>query len=269
MQKTLYRTLIIISIAALIAMIGRSQDEYKTEEKIDQSPSTMQAKPYPMLLDTTDKIVAYDITDCHLDLACGKMPSRQQENVIFCAAAAFTGKCMTQFEHTNILGQHISNGVLYEGYTEDKDGIPYAQRYALFVWKGVDEQGNMLEKGFFNLPNDSLLQQAAADGGMAFTQHWVIKDTNIFEPTIRPFERVEYFRAICQKYGRYYIIANRIEMSFHSFLDTLIAYGVENALYMDMGTGWNHSFYRDENNQLHILHPRVHQYPTNWIVVYK
>ena len=30
MQKTLYRTLIIISIAALIAMIGRSQDEYKT-----------------------------------------------------------------------------------------------------------------------------------------------------------------------------------------------------------------------------------------------
>ena len=33
MQKTLYRTLIIISIAVLIAMIGRSQDEYKTEEK--------------------------------------------------------------------------------------------------------------------------------------------------------------------------------------------------------------------------------------------
>jgi hypothetical protein len=158
---------------------------------------------------------------------------------------------------------------LYEGYTEDKDGIPYAQRYALFVWKGVDEQGHMLEKGFFNLPNDPLLQQAAAHGGMAFTQHWVIKDTNIFEPAIQPFERVEYFRAICQKEGRYYIIANRIEMSFHSFLDTLIAYGVENALYMDMGTGWNHSFYRDENNQLHILHPRVHQYPTNWIVVYK
>ena len=49
-------------------------------------------------------------------------------------------------------------------------------------------------------------------------------------------------------------------------------YGIdadENALYMDMGAGWNHSFYRDSSNVLHILHPKTHSYPTNWLVVYK
>ena len=260
MKKTLYTTLAIVALAAIISMIGNSFNSNET---------MMNTTHYPMLVDTTANLITYDITNCRLDLACGQMPDTTQENVILCAAAAFTGKCLDTFEHTNILGQHISQATLYNGYTEDKDGIPFEQRYALFVWKGIDNQGNMLEKGFYQLPNDLLLEQVVEQSGMAFTQHWVIKDAQLFIPVIQPLERVEHFRSICQKDNRFVVIANIEPITYQQYLDALLAFGVENALYMDMGTGWNHSFYRDADNQLHILHPKTHSYPTNWLVVYK
>jgi hypothetical protein len=260
MKKTLYTTLAIVALAAIISMIGNSFNSNET---------MMNTTHYPMLVDTTANLITYDITNCRLDLACGQMPDTTQENVILCAAAAFTGKCLDTFEHTNILGQHISQATLYNGYTEDKDGIPFEQRYALFVWKGIDNQGNMLEKGFYQLPNDLLLEQVVEQSGMAFTQHWVIKDAQLFIPVIQPLERVEHFRSICQKDNRFFVIANKEPITYQQYLDALLAFGVENALYMDMGTGWNHSFYRDADNQLHILHPKTHSYPTNWLVVYK
>lgn len=259
MKKTLYTTLLTILVAAIISVIGRS---FNTLE-------TMNNPSYPMLVDTTEQLIAYDITDCRMDLACGQFPDTTNEQVILCAAAAFTGKCLDYFEHTNILGQHISNGVLYEGYTENKDGIPFEERYALFVWKGMDNQGNMLEKKFYSIPNDEILEQAVEHVGTAFTQHWVIKHGEVFTPCIQPLDRKEHFRSLCQKDNRFMVIANKEEMPYQDYLDLLVAYGVENALYMDMGAGWNHSFYRDADNQLHVLHPKTHTYPTNWIVIYR
>lgn len=114
MKKVLNLTLAIILLAAIVSVIGRS---FNTSE-------TMDTNSYPMFVDSTEHLITYDITDCRIDLACGQMPDTTDEQVIFCAAAAFTGKCLDYFEHTNILGQHVSNGVLYDGYTENKDGVP-------------------------------------------------------------------------------------------------------------------------------------------------
>lgn len=264
MKRVLYLTLAIILVAAIIAMIGR-----KTTTKIADNYSEMNNHSYPMVVDTTDHLYVYDITDCRMDLACGQMPDSLQENIILCTAAAFTGKCLDHFEYTNILGSYISNGVLYKGYTEDKDGIPYEERYALFVWNGKDSQGNMLKKGIYPIPNHSILEQATQRGGMAFTQHWVIKEGQVFTPTIQKLDEVNIFRAMCLKNNRFYVIESREKVTYNDFLQSLISFGVENALYMDMGRGWNHAFYRDSNNQLHILHPHAHNYCTNWIVVYR
>ena len=260
MKKTLYRTIGCIVFAAILAAMGRMFNTEKTN---------MKTSDYPMQVHTTEHLTAYDITDCRLDLACGQMPDTTQENVILCAAAAFTGQYLDNFEHSNILGQHISNGQLYDGYTENKDGIPFEERYALFVWKGTDKNSQMLEKGFYAVTDADVLQQAEKQGGMAFTQHWVIKDGEAYVPAIQPLDRVEHFRSICQKGNRMYVIANAQKMAYQAYLETLLTFGVENALYMDMGPGWNHSFYRDADNQLYILHPKGHHYPTNWIVVYK
>lgn len=266
MKKVLYRTLMAIALAALVAATGRLFNLIGT---VDTSQTMNNPLHYPMLVDTTCNLITYDITDCKIDLACEKMPDTADEMVILCAAAAFTGQCLDTFSHNNILGPHIAKGELFQGYIEHKDDVPFYQRYALFVWKGVDNEGNLLEKDIYSLPNDELLSYTLDHSGMAFTQHWVIKDQQIFTPAIQPFDRIEHFRSICIKQNRIYIIANLQEMPYQQYLDSLIAFGVENALYMDMGAGWNHSFYRDSSNHLHIIHPKAHSYPTNWIVVYK
>lgn len=259
MKKTLIRTLACIALAAMIAVLGRACNNDKTN--MPNQPT------YPMQIDSTELLTIYDITDCPMDLACGQMPDTIQENVLLCAAAAFTGKCLDHFEHSNILGPHISGGILYEGYTEDKDSVLFVERYALFVLEGKDLNGKLLQKKICSFPCDDVLQRAVAHGGMAFTQHWVIKNGVIYVHKIQPLERVEHFRSLCQKGDRFYVMASREEMAYQDYLQALLEAGVEHALYMDMGAGWNHSFYRDEAGQVHILHPKGHDYSTNWIVV--
>ena len=259
MKQTLVRTLACIAMAAIIAVLGRA---------CNNDDTTMPYNPiYPMHVDSTELLTIYDITDCPLDLACGQMPDTAQENVLLCAAAAFTGQCLDHFEHSNILGPHISGGILHEGYTEDKDGILFAERYALFIWEGKGLNDNLLPKKIFGFPCEEVLHNAVEHGGMAFTQHWVIKNGAIFEHKIQPMDRVEHYRSICQKGERFYVIANREEIAYQDYMQALLDAGVEQALYMDMGAGWNYSFYRDAEGKVHILHPKGHSYPTNWLVV--
>ena len=227
----------------------------KTEQSNDsakENTPTMTEQHYKMKVDTTTDLIMYDITDCQLDLACGTMPNIEQEEVILCVAAAFTGKCLDSFEHSNILGPHISQGVLYRGYGEEGG-------YAVFAsW------GN--QKAFFKLENQDKLEEVAAAKGMAFTQYWVIKDGKGYNPP-RQTVKQEYYRCIAQKAGRTYVIESKEVVKFDYFVKCLVERGVENALYMDMGKGWNHSFYRDETGVAHVLHPKTHEYCTNWLVV--
>ncbi len=267
MKKTLIRTVACIAIAAIIAAIGRTCNNDQNNNPNNQPKSMTTNNTYPMQVDSTELLITYDITDCPMYLACGQMPDTAQENVLLCAAAAFTGQCLDYFEHNNILGPHISGGKLYEGYAENKNSVPFVERYALFVWEGKGLNGNMLAKQICPVPNDELLQKAVEQGGMAFTQHWVIKNGAIYTPHIQPLERVEHFRSMCQKGDRFYVIANREVMAYQDYLQALLDAGVEQALYMDMGSGWNHSFYRDAEGKVHIIHPKGHDYPTNWIVV--
>lgn len=43
---------------------------------------------------------------------------------------------------------------------------------------------------------------------------------------------------------------------------------MKNALYLDMGGGWNYSWYRDSVGKAHDIHPQTYGsiYQTNWIV---
>ncbi len=209
-------------------------------------------QPYKMKVDTTSDLILYDITDCQLDLACGTMPNTNQEDVVLCVAAAFTGKCLDSFAHSNILGPHISSGVLYEGYDEEGG-------YAVFAAWGDN-------KVFFALENNEKLQEVVSAKGMAFTQYWVVKDGKGYNPPRQTIKQ-EYYRCIAQKEGKTYVIESKEVVRFDYFVKCLVDIGVENALYLDMGRGWNHSFYRNEKEEVHILHPKTHGYCTNWLVV--
>ena len=227
---------------------GKEGNNICTKEK---TPTIMNLD-YNMKVDTTANLIIYDITDCQLDLACGTMPNTEEQDVVLCVAAAFTGKCLDHFAHSNILGPHISKGVLYEGYEEEGG-------YAIFASWGK-------QKEFFALENQNKLEEVASAQGMAFTQYWVIKNGEGYNPP-RQTVKQEYYRCIAQKAGQTYVIESKEVVKFSFFVKCLIDLGVENALYMDMGRGWNHSFYRDERGKVHILHPKTHGYCTNWLVV--
>lgn len=245
------RNLTLIIIAFILAA-GCTKHSANTDKMKKEETATTMDQGYRMKVDTTENLITYDITDCQLDLACGTMPNTNQEDVVLCVAAAFTGKCLDSFAHSNILGPHISSGVLYEGYDEEGG-------YAVFAAWGDN-------KVFFALENNEKLQEVVSAKGMAFTQYWVVKDGKGYNPPRQTIKQ-EYYRCIAQKEGKTYVIESKEVVRFDYFVKCLVDIGVENALYLDMGRGWNHSFYRNEKEEVHILHPKTHGYCTNWLVV--
>lgn len=201
----------------------------------------------------TDQLSVYDITDRPMQLACGTMPDAANQQIKLCVAAAFTGQCLDTFAHSNILGTHVVEGVPYEGYQETPE------HYAFFAAWGT-------EKAIFEAATPDVLKHLQDARGMGFTQYWVIRQGKVYLPE-RQKVKQEYYRCIAQKDARTYIIESKQVVAYSTFLELLLDFGVENALYLDMGRGWNHSFYRDAEGELHILHPYAHPYCTNWIVV--
>ena len=219
-------------------------------------PFTLSSRPmdtYQLTTAHTDQLSVYDITDCSMQLACGTMPDTTDQHIALCVAAAFTGQCLDTFAHSNILGTHISEGVRYEGYEQTPE------HYAFFAAWGT-------EKAIFASATPDLLKLVQDAGGMGFTQYWVIRDGKAYIPE-RQKVKQEYYRCVAQKGARTYILESKEVVAYSTFLELLMNFGVENALYLDMGSGWNHSFYRDAEGELHILHPYAHPYCTNWIVV--
>ena len=69
--------------------------------------------------------------------------------------------------------------------------------------------------------------------------------------------------------GKVCVIDGKMPMTFGTFKKLLATYGAKEALYLDMGTGWNHSWYRDESGNAVDVFPYSHPYCTNWLTFYK
>ena len=217
--------------------------------------SAPNVEQYGVRIDTTADLLIYHPTYRHVDLVCEVMPSMDDSAIIFCAEAAFTGRLLDEFEHANIMGPHVSGGVRYYGYDCD-------QNYGLFA--ATDSTWC-----FASLPNEALIDSIAAQGGMAFTQYWVIRDSLIYMPLLQKAETEHIYRVLADMDGELVIVESRNSVPYGFFTECLHVLPIRNALYMDMGSGWNHSFYRDEEASLHVIHPRTHDYCTNWITFYK
>jgi hypothetical protein len=76
------------------------------------------------------------------------------------------------------------------------------------------------------------------------------------------------FRALCEKDGMLCIVESRRLQDFDFFVRSVMDYGVTHALYLQPGKGWNYAWYRDNAGMVHIMHPKTHDYSTNWITFY-
>lgn len=206
-------------------------------------------------IDETPEVIAYYPEFSRIDLVCGTMPEPTDTNVVMCCEAAFTSQLLDEFAHTNIDGDHVSGGKRWEGATcKDNSGA--------FTWS----QGTWC---FIKGDYSQALDQAAARGGMGFGQAVIVHDGNAISPLWRT--GVHEYRALCEKDGRLCIVDSRGAVEYNEFVDRLVKYGVTQALYLDMGSGWNHSWWRDKGGKVHEIHPRIDKcrYCTNWITFYK
>ena len=205
-----------------------------------------------------DSLTVYYPRFSRMDLATGSMPSKTDSTVIFCCAAAFTGEKLPTFKHSNIAGHHVSGGQFHEGFhCGPNNGV--------FTWTPA--------KGarYYNFSHQNSrppLKEAAGQGGMGFCQSLLYYNGKRFKGCFKA-DRANRYRALCEIGGRLCIVDCARNLPFGSFMDGLKALGVRNAVYCDMGRGWNYSWYRDAAGTVHELFPTPGRYTTNWIVFYK
>jgi len=206
----------------------------------------------------TEGLICYYPHFSKIDLVVGTMPSKEEKSVIFVCAGSFTGSLLETFKHSNIAGDHVCSGKYYNGFhCGPNNGV--------FTWS--ESSGwHYYNNGHKNsvVP----LKQIAAEGGMGFCQSLLILNGKQFTGCFKK-ESVNQYRALCEINGELCIVDCSQAMAFGEFLNNLKTIGVKNAIYCDMGRGWNYSWYREDNGKVKELFKIPGRYTTNWITFYK
>lgn len=189
-----------------------------------------------------------------IDLVCGEMPKKEDESVIMFAEAAFTGELLDSFKHSNIAGDHVSDGKREKGYSCKRNN-------GAFVW--YDGKPKFLLNNY-----SPEFDMAAKNGGCGFAQEMMIHEGKEVSHT-RSADNTNEFRALCLIGDKVAIADSDGYMQFGVFIDNLLKVGATEALYLDMGPGWNYSWYRDENGNPIEIHSSPTEYATNWITFYR
>ena len=203
-----------------------------------------------------------------IDLRCGSMPGTDETEVVFCAEAAFTEALLDHFEHSNIDGNHVSGGIWYEGAPCPETPERVGCTGAVIWYHGTYEFVHGTEL------SEQALLRAADGGGMGFMQETIIHRGKYVSNTRaenRRYDKMHYYRVLAELDGRLCVIEGTVPMLFSAFVPKLQELKVQEALYMDMGSGWNHSWYRDASGKVHVIFPRIPKssYCTNWITFYR
>lgn len=205
-------------------------------------------------VDTNGLIILFP-SYSNIDLRCGNIPQIHEKNIILFAEAAYTGAPLEkEFKHSKIAGDHVSHGTRYRGYKCKRNSGAFI--FYSGKWK------------FCYNDYTAELDSAAKFGGAAFAQEMIIHNNDI-KTTARPDGNINTFRALCELDERLCIIESCNRIRFGEFKSSLVNIGVSEAIYLDMGTGWNYAWYRINDETIVGLHPKVHDYCTNWITFYK
>lgn len=209
----------------------------------------------------SDKTVVYNTGTAYVifpeygtvELACGTRPSKSDGDITWCSGAAFQHTVSIGFTQENVEGDHAVKGELYESpYNKDS--------YAAFVFAD----------GRFAFAFDNPTQavrEAAEAGGSGFMQFGLIRDGEPVMSINRP--RARCYRTLAELNGSLCIIDSVNMLHFEDFMAELQRLGVTNALYMDMGAGWNYSWYRNAYDRVVTLFGLPVPWSHNWVVFRK
>lgn len=196
-----------------------------------------------------------DLNGLKVDMVCGEIPSPENGSIILAFAGAFTG---TEFDkgHANVAGDHVAGGVRFKGYRCKRNT-------GAFTWSA--KSGSQ----FFYKDYSPALDRAAKEGGMGFAQEMMIHNGQKV-PTTRPLGNKNVFRALCLDSDNHLVLyESQGIVTFGNFIEALLSQGVKEALYTDMGQGWNYCFYRvnQSDKTPRYLHSTSLPYASNFIVI--
>lgn len=209
------------------------------------------AKQDVTLLQTDDLYIYYTDYD-RLSYVTEDRPSRDDKSILLCVAAAFQSTYQLDFNEDNIVGWHTSNGRLERGAPQDDLGaFTYVDGVAR-IW-GVDEA-------------EGAVREAAKKGGLGYQSFIVLKDGERGSFGTHEFRC---FRVLTILDGRACVIDSRTFMHFDEFVQSLREFGVSDAIYSDMGSGWNYSWYRDANGHAQTIIGMPWPFSHNWLTFRK
>ena len=201
----------------------------------------------------TEHLTYYYPQFSSIDLSLERMPQTSSNEVDFCCEAAFTGQRLKSFSHNNVADDHVSGGKWYKGYS-------CRANTGAFVWYG--------DKWAFMKKTDFLSQKPACR--MAFCQRLLIlqgRQCQMWESMRKNRTR---YRVLCEKDGRLCLAESNKVVTLEFFIQCLMSDHVSNAIYLDMGAGWNYAWYRDKQGNAQEVFPESKkapdfQYRTNWL----
>ena len=208
-------------------------------------------------IETTTNLNVYYPEYTKIDLVCGQMPKSSQKDVEFCCEAAFTGELLNEFKHSNIADSHICNGAMKKGYR-------CKANTGGFVWG----------KGKWKFMRKVDYPTSTNGWNMGFCQLLIIKDDAVRPIGAKMKNNRNIYRALCEKNGKLCIIESKKVITYEFFVKCLSSYKVTQALYLDMGRGWNYAWYRNKEGKVKEIFPESklapsYKYRTNWITFYK
>ncbi len=227
-----------------------------SQETVSETVDTVAADVSPaeawVEVVNTNQLMIFYPRFATIDLVCQTMPNPETDtDVLFCCEAAFTGELKLDFSHSNIADPHVSGGKWYKGYT-------CKANTGAFMW--YDGTWRFAKK-----PVD--LHPVAEKKGMAFCQRLLILDGETQPMWQRMRKNKTQYRALCEVDHRLCIIESKNVITFERFLSLLEQQRVTNAIYLDMGRGWNYAWYRTDSTRVEKLHPLIQiPFTTNWVV---
>lgn len=178
-------------------------------------------------------------------------PDSNNTDLLMSVVAAFTSKAP---EH--VVGTSVSNGKK-RIYPTDAETA-----YCLIVGEEVKIEA-------LSENHKSAIETAVKQKGDYFQQMLLIENAEAKSCEIFK-NRATFRRALAQKEGETHLIESLDRMTIDDFIKTLISFGYQQAIYLDMGS-WSEGWYRNEGNEIIRIgnNWKSSHLQTNWLVIRK
>lgn len=237
-------------IFIMMVMTTQYHNRMKSDAKGDISEIDMDAVEAAdgTYIYETDNFYIYFPNYSEIELVFDERPTKRDTDIIFCAGALFHQERTLDFSHMNLVGDHTYGGEYFDGHEhEDMSAFTYADGEITFSFDNADEE----------------IRKACDKNGVGFEQFMIIKDG---KPATFTFSRYRCFRTLTMINGKLCIIDNKKQMFLEDFRSEVIKLGVKDAIYMDMGSGWNYSWLRTTSGKIRNMFNIPVPYSQNWIV---